>query len=127
WAIHQADHPLDQVIHVAEAAGLGAVAIDGDGFALERLDDEVADHSAIVGVHARSISVEDTHDLDLQLMLAPVVEEQRLGAALALVVAAANTNRIHSAPITFGLGMDFRIAVDLAGAGLEDARASAFC
>ena len=53
----------------------------------QRLDDEIGHHAPVVGVHARSISIEDAHNLDAQAVLAPVVEEQRLGAALALVVA----------------------------------------
>ena len=38
---HEADHALNQIIHIAERAGLRAIAINGDGLALERLDDEV--------------------------------------------------------------------------------------
>jgi hypothetical protein len=74
-------------------------------------------------VHVRAVGVEDAGDLDLQPVLAVIVEEQGFGAALALVVAAARADRIDVAPIAFGLRMDVGIAVDLAGRGLEDARA----
>ena len=52
-----------------------------------------------------------------------VVEEQRLGATLALVVAAAGTDRIDTSPVVFGLGMHFGIAVDLAGRSQQEAGA----
>ena len=42
----------------------------------------------------------------LNVMRAVVVEEQGLGAALAFVVAGAGSDRIHVAPVVFGLGMD---------------------
>ena len=53
-------------------------------------------------------------------MLAPIVEEQGLGAALALVIAGARADGIDVAPIVLWLGMDGRVALDLAGRGLED-------
>jgi len=48
-------------------------------------------------------------------MRAMIVEEQRLRAALALVVAGPPADRIDAAPVGFGLRMNFRVAVDLAG------------
>ena len=65
-------------------------------------------------VHARAVGVEDARDLDLELVLAMIVEEQRLGAALALVVAGARTDRIDVAPVVLGLRVHRGIAVDLA-------------
>ena len=55
-------------------------------------------------------------------VLAVVVEEQRLGAALALVVAGARADRVDVAPVVLGLRVDLGVAVDLAGRGLEDLR-----
>jgi hypothetical protein len=49
-------------------------------------------------MHARTVGVEDARDLDAQLMLPPVVDEQRFGTALALVVAGADADRIDVAP-----------------------------
>ena len=57
--------------------------MQGDGLALERLDDEVAHHAAVIGLHAGAIGVEDACDLDVQAMMAAVVAEQGFGAALA--------------------------------------------
>ena len=54
-----------------------------------------------------------------QLVLAHVVEDQRLGAALALVVAGAQPDRIDVAPVVFALRMHRRIAVDFGGRGLQ--------
>ena len=64
--------------------------------------------------------IEDAGDLDAQAVLAAVVEEERLRAALACVVAGVRTDGVDVAPVMLGLGMDDRVAVDLAGGGLED-------
>src|ERR1700721_3608723 len=57
---------------------------------------------------------------------APVIEEQRFRATLALVVARTYPDRIDVAPILFRLRMHQRIAIHLAGRGLEDAGAQPF-
>src|SRR5215469_8540625 len=59
-------------------------------------------------------------------MLSPVIEKQCLGAALALVVATARTDRVHSSPIRFWLRMCFGVAVNFAGGSLENGRAYPF-
>ena len=56
----------------------------------------------------------------MRAVLAPIVEEQRLGAALAFVVAGARPDRIDVAAIILGLRMHLRIAVDFRGRGLQD-------
>ena len=78
------------------------------GSPVQRLHDEVRDDAAIVRVHARSVGVEDSHDLDVEPVLAVIVEEQGLGAALALVVARRGPDRIDVAPVLFGLRMNRR-------------------
>ena len=97
--LHQPHEPVDQIVDVAERAGLAALAVDRDVLAAQRLDDEVGHHAAVVRVHARAVGVEDARHLDRQLVLAAIVEEQRLGAALAFVVAGARADRIDVAPI----------------------------
>src|SRR5262245_48010681 len=72
-------------------------------------------------MHAWTVSIEDACDLDLELMLAVIVEEQRLGATLSLIVAGTRTDRIDIAPVGFGLRMHRRVAVYLARRRLEDA------
>ena len=121
-AVHQADEAVDHVAHVAERAGLLAIAVEGDRLVLQRLHDEVRHHTAVVRVHARAVGVEDARNFDAQPVLAVVVEEQRLGAALAFVVAGAGADGVDAAPVVLGLRMHFRVAVHLAGRGLEDLR-----
>jgi hypothetical protein len=41
---------------------LAAVAIDGERAARQRLNDEVGDDPAIIGMHARAIDIEDARD-----------------------------------------------------------------
>ncbi len=115
-----AHKPVDQIVDIAEGAGLGAVAVEGDRLVLQRLDDEVGDDAAVIGVHARPVGVEDAGDADLQIVLAVIVEEQGLGAALAFVVAGARPDRVDVAAIALRLRMHGRVAIDLRGRGLED-------
>ena len=102
---HQAHEAFDQVVHIAKRAGLHAVAVEGDGLALQRLDDEVAHHAAVVGAQG-PLGVEDARDLDVHAVLAAVVEEQGFGAALAFVVAGSRADGLDLAPVAFELRMD---------------------
>src|SRR5262245_35939374 len=72
-------------------------------------------------MHTWTVGIEDARDLDLQFVLAVIVEEQRLGATLSLIVAGTRTDRIDIAPVGFGLRMHRRVAVYLARRRLEDA------
>jgi len=74
----------------------------------------------VVNGHARAVGVEDASHPDGQAMLPMVVEEQRFGAPLALVVAGAGTDWIDPAPIRLRLRVLLRLAVNLAGRRLED-------
>jgi hypothetical protein len=62
---------FDEVVHVAEAARLASVGIDGDVLAAQRLDNEVGHEALIVRMHvwAIAIGVEDASDLDVEPML----------------------------------------------------------
>jgi hypothetical protein len=85
----------------------------------------LTDHAAVIDRHAGAIGIEDPHHLDVDIVLPEAVEEQGLGAALALVVAGARADRIDLAPIGFDLGVDLRVAIDLAGRGLQHPSAGA--
>ena len=119
-APHEADEALDEIVHIAEGAGLATVAVEGDGLVAQGLDDEVGDDAAVVGVHARAVGVEDAGDLDAQAVLAAVVAKEGLGAALAFVVAGAGADGVDVAPVVLWLGVDGGVAIDLAGGGLKD-------
>mmetsp|Transcript_23727 Transcript_23727/g.67373 ORF Transcript_23727/g.67373 Transcript_23727/m.67373 type:complete len:366 (+) Transcript_23727:722-1819(+) len=101
--VHQAHHTFDEVVHKAKRPGLRAVAVDGDILALDRLHDKVGHHAAVVRVHARPISVENPDDANVHIVLSVVVEEERLGSALAFVVAGAHANGVYVSPVRLGL------------------------
>ena len=71
-------------------------------------------------MHARSVGIEDAGDLDRQFVLSPIVEEQGFGAAFSFIIAGTGSNRIDASPISLGLRMDFRIAIDFGGRCLEN-------
>ena len=118
--LHETHESVDKVVDIAERTGLGAFTINGEIFPLKGLDDEVGDDTAVIGKHAWAVGVEDADDADIDAVLAMVVEEECLGGALPLVVAGAQADGIHMAPVGLGLGMDIGIAIDLGGGGLED-------
>jgi len=88
----------------SRTSGLIAIAIEGDGFVLQCLDNEIRPPLSVVRVHARPIGIEDARDLDAQLVLAVVIEKQGFCAALAFVVTGARADGIDVAPITFCCG-----------------------
>ena len=77
-------------------------------------------------MHARPVRVEYPGDLDTQFVLAPIIKEQRLGAALTFIVTGTWTNRVDVAPIVLGLRMNAGIAVYFGGRGLEDFSSQSF-
>ena len=89
------------------------VAINGQILASERLDDEIAHYPPIADGHARTIGIEDAGDAYTDPVLAMIIEEQYLGAALAFVIASSDTNRVDVFGIDFRLGMNRRIALNL--------------
>ena len=97
-----------------------AVAIEGDIFVFEGLEDEVGDDAAIVGVHAGAVGVEDADDADVDAVGAVVVEEECFGGAFAFIVAGADADGVDVAAVGFGLGVDGGVAIDFAGGCLED-------
>ena len=106
--LHQPHEAVDQIVDVAKRARLASIAIDGNRLPLQGLHDEIRHDAPVVGVHARPVGVEDARDLDLEFMLAMIIEEQRLGAALAFIIAGARADRIDVPPIVFRLRMDGR-------------------
>ena len=70
-------------------------------------------------MHVRSVSVEDPHDLYGQIALHAVAVEKRFGTPFAFVVTGTDADGVHIAPVTFHLRVHCRVAVDLAGAGLQ--------
>ena len=120
---HQPHERVDHVVDVTERTRLPAVAEDRDRLVAQRLDDESGDHAAVGRMHVGAVGVEDARDLDPQPVLAVIVEEQRLGAALSLVVAGALADRVDAPPVVLGLRMHLGVAVDLAGRRLQDRHA----
>ena len=77
-------------------------------------------------VHARSVGIENPRDLDGQSVLTVIVEKQSFGTALAFVITGPRSDRVDMAPVLFRLRMHLRIAIDLAGRGLENLATQAF-
>lgn len=117
---HYTFHALNQVVHVLETPGLHAVAVDGEVFALQGLQDEVGNHTSVVTGHARPVGVENADDFHRYAISPVIVHAKAFGTALAHVIAGTDAVRVDVPPITFGLWVDFRVAVDFTGRGLEE-------
>ncbi len=94
---------LDEIAHVAKAAGLVAAAVKGERLAAHGLGEKIHDHAPVFGVHARPVGVENTHQAVAGLMPQVVRENDGLAEPFRLVVASAGAERIDVAPIAFGL------------------------
>ena len=85
--VHQGNETVHEVADVLERTRLFAMPVDLDarekecwpdsrmapychGFVLQCLQDEITDHTAVVHVHARAVSVEDARDANIDLLLA---------------------------------------------------------
>ena len=110
----QQDEAADEVVDVAEAPRLRAVAVDRQRLPLERLAQEVGDRAAVVRSHPRAVGVEDPHDRRVDALLPVVGHRQRLGVPLRLVVDAARPDRVDVPPVALRLRVHLRVAVDLA-------------
>src|SRR5215211_6300130 len=117
----------DQIVDVAEAPGLRAVAEDGHGHVVERLAHEGRNRAPVVRAHARPIGVEDARDGRVDALLAVIRHGHRLGVALRLVVDATRSDRVDVPPVALGLRVDLRVAVDLARGREQDARTLPLC
>jgi hypothetical protein len=84
------------------------------------LYDKARYDASVIRMGSWSISVEDARNFDRQTVLPPIVEEERFGAALSLVLARPRPDWIDVAPIVLRLWVHRRIAVNLAGRSLKD-------
>ena len=63
--IHQPQKSLNQIIDIAKATRLAAIAIDGDVVTSEGLHDKVTDDTAIIRRHTWAVGIKNTHDFYL--------------------------------------------------------------
>src|SRR5205085_7654796 len=105
-ALRKENEPADQVVDVAKAPRLRAVAEDGDRLALERLAHERRHGAPVVRAHARAVRVEDPDDAGVDALLAVIGHGECLRVALRLVVDAARPDRIDVPPVALRLRMD---------------------
>ena len=64
-------------------------------------------------MHARAVSVKQSNDFNVEVVLAVVVKEQSLGGPLSLVVTGTGADWIYVAPVVLSLWVDKRVAIDL--------------
>ena len=95
--IHEEHQPLYKIVDKTERSCLRAVTIDRDRFVLQGLYDEIRNHPSVIRVHFRSVGIEDARDSDLEIVLAVIVVEERLRAALALVITRAGPRDVDEA------------------------------
>ena len=97
----------------AGCASATLVAEDGEAVASQCLIEKGGNHSPVIERHARPIGIKDARDGCFQSVRPVVSYRQRFSEAFAFVVAGAQADRIHIAPVGFRLRMLERIAVAL--------------
>ena len=113
---------LDQVIAILETSSLQAIAKQSNVLVVQRLHDEIGNHATILRMHVWAVGVEYSHHADIDAILPAIVSGEGFGATLALVVARADADCVHIAPIALDLRMHERIAIHLACGGMKDLR-----
>ena len=68
----------------------------------------------------RPVRIIDPRHFDAEVVLAPIVERESLGATLAFIKTRARADRIDIAPIVFGLRVNDGITVNLRCGGLQN-------
>jgi len=71
-------------------------------------------------MHPGPIGIEDAGDLDSEVMLAAIVEEEGFRTPFSFVITGAGADTVDISPVTFGLGMEGGVSIDLRGGGLQD-------
>ena len=100
----EAQDAVDEIGDVAEAARLGAVAVDGEGLASQGLHHEVGDDTAVVGLEPGAIGVEDADEVGVHAVVAVVGHDGSLREALGFIVDGARADGIDVCPSRFRPG-----------------------
>ena len=103
---------LNQVAHVAEAARLRTVSVQGQRFPPERLTHEIGQDPSVTEAHARPVGVEDSGYPHAHAVGAMVGHRHRLPITLCLIVDAPHPHRIDVSPIALRLRVDQGVAID---------------
>lgn len=125
--IHERYQTVDEIVDEHEASGLGAVSKHGQRFPAQRLQNEVADHPAIVRMHAWAVRVEDASDSYIDAVLIVVTVREGFSDPFAFVVARAWTDWVDVTIVRFGLWMDIGIAIDFRSAREQETRLCTLC
>ena len=117
----------NEIRHIAEASRLRSIAVECQRLLLQRLNDEVRDHSPVAGSHARAVGIENPDDARVEPMMTPVCQRHRFRKALGFVIHTARANRVYVSPVGFRLRIHQRIAINFRCAGKQEARVLFLC
>src|SRR5690606_6751588 len=108
---HHFDHTVYQIIYILETARLRSISIDSNISTLESLYDKIRDNASVLRVHSWAICVEDSYDLNIDLMLTMIIHEKCFCTPFAFIITRANTDRVDITPIILFLWVYGRIAI----------------
>ena len=116
-AEHEAAEAVYEIVNVAEASSLGAVAEDGEGLAFEGLREEGGDDATVVEFHAGAVGVEDSGDVGAEAEFSVISHGDGFSKSFRFVVATPWADWVYVAPVGFFLGVLKRVAVAFTGGG----------
>ncbi len=126
-AEHEAAESVYEVVDVTKTSGLGAVAEDSEGAAVEGLREEGGDYAAVVEFHAGAVGIEDSGDVGTEAEFAMVGHGDGFSKTFRFVVATSGADWVYVAPVGFFLRVFERVAVALAGGGEEETGVEEAC
>ena len=76
-----------------------AISVNSNVYALQGLNNEIADNAAVFNCHARSVSVKNTGYFSIDAVLPAVIHHQAFRGSFPFVITAANSDRIDASPV----------------------------
>ena len=107
--------PVDGIRNGAKTPGSCAITGDGQVLASQCLPDEGGDDAPVVGPHPGAVRIEDARDADVEVVFVAIGADERLAIPFRFVVTRPGTVGVDVTAVVFGLGIEFGVAVHLAG------------
>ena len=107
--------PVDGIRNGAKTPGSCAITGDGQVLASQCLPDEGGDDAPVVGPHPGAVRIEDARDADVEVVFVAIGADERLAIPFRFVVTRPGTVGVDVTAVVFRLGIEFGVAVHLAG------------
>lgn len=112
-AVHQRHEAAHTIPRVLEAPCCAPITVNRQWVSVHGGNDKVGHCPSVIGLHVRTVRVEDARDANLNVVLGLKGVGEGLERPFAFVVAGAGAEAVNVAPIGLGLAADLGVTVDL--------------